>query len=134
MKLVAPALMILGVTGITFLVVWFRYSQLAVTSDTSSPSVPPRRLFAFAFTMAAFLFGSVIAVGFYVATGWWQSADRILFWTAVGLTVLFSVGALVVRTQVIKGGAVESIALNLLWGLGYGWVLPSLMRALGAVR
>ncbi len=81
-----------------------------------------------------FLFGVLIAVGYYFATGWWQSTDRILFWTAIGLTVLFSIGAAVVRTQVVKGGAVESIVLNLAWGVGYGWVLPTAMRAMGLVR
>ena len=134
MKLILPMLIILGVTGATFAIVWLRYNQLAAeTGDTASP-VPDRRLFSFAFTMAAFLFGALVTAGFYVATGWWQSADRILFWTALSLTVLFSVGAAVVRTQVVKGGAMESITLNLLWGLGYGWLLPTVMRTMGLVR
>jgi len=91
-------------------------------------------MFSFAFTMTALLFGIAVAAGFYFATGWWQAAESILLWTAISLTVLFSVGALVVRTQVLKTGAAESIALNLLWGLGYGWVLPTVMKAMGLVR
>ncbi len=134
MKLVFPMLIVLGVTGMTFLIVWLRYDQLAVGEDGAAGPVPNRRLFSFAFTMAALLFGVVVTTGFYLATGWWASADRILFWTAVGLTALFSIGAVIVRTQVVKGGAAESVTLNLLWGLGYGWLLPTIMRTLGLVR
>ena len=134
MKFVAPALIVLVVVGATFGIVWLRYDQLLAESEPGERADPSRGLFSFAFTMAALLFGIAVAVGFYFASGWWQSARSILFWTAVSLMVLFSVGALVVRTQVLKAGAAESIALNLLWGLGYGWVLPTVMKAMGLVR
>jgi len=63
--------------------------------------------------MASFLFGVIIAVGYYFATGWWQNTDRILFWTAMGMTLLFSIGAAVVRTQVVKGGAVRHAKVSI---------------------
>jgi hypothetical protein len=133
-KLILPVFIILGVTGVTFAIVWVRYDQLAAAPDNGTGQVPDRRLFSFAFTMAAFLFGIMVTLGFYFATGWWQSAERVLFRTAIGLTVLLSVGAAIVRTQVVRGGVAESIALNLLWGLGYGWILPTIMRVMGLVR
>ena len=133
MKWILPIVVVLAVSGSTLVIVWFRHQQLAAEEPSSAEPLP-RHLFAFAFTMAAFLFGIAISVGFYFATGWWQSAERVLFWTAASLTILFSIGAVVVRTQVVKSGAAESVALNLIWGLGYGWVLPSVMRALGLVR
>ncbi len=134
MKLLLPLLIILVVVGATFGVVWLRYDQFAAATAEDAAKTPERPLFAFAFTMAALLFGIAVSVGYYFATGWWQNTERVLFWTAIGLTVLFSIGALVVRTQVVKGGVAESIGLNLLWGLGYGWILPLVMRAIGLVR
>ena len=134
MKFVAPASIVFVVVGATFGIVWLRYDQLLAESEPGQGAAPSRAMFSFAFTMTALLFGIAVAAGFYFATGWWQAAESILLWTAISLTVLFSVGALVVRTQVLKTGAAESIALNLLWGLGYGWVLPTVMKAMGLVR
>lgn len=50
------------------------------------------------------------------------------------MTLLFSIGATVVRIQVVKGGAAPSIVLNFAWGVGFGWILPTAMRAMGMVR
>ena len=36
MKLIFPVLMILGVTGLTFAIVWFRYDQLAAEPEDLS--------------------------------------------------------------------------------------------------
>jgi hypothetical protein len=55
---------------------------------------------------------------------WPDVAQPLIFWAGVGLTVLFSIGAAVVRSSEGAGGIPECIALNVLWGLGYGWLLP----------
>jgi hypothetical protein len=146
MKLILPLIVILSVVGITLLFVWLRYEKIAaqpkaVSASASAGTVSkksaeqiPRQLFVFAFSMAAFLFGIATAIAFYVATGWWTSARSILFYIALGLTVLLSIAAAIVRTRVIHSGAIECVALNLAWGLGYGWLLPLVMTWMNLVR
>ena len=134
MRRLLPLAVILFVTGGTFLVVWFRHTQLTASAEPRSEAEMPRHLISFAFTMAAFLFGGLVLGGFYGISGLWLSADRILFWTALTLTVLLSIAAAVVRTTIVRSGAIECVTLNLLWGMGYGWALPAVMKYIGMVR
>ncbi len=145
MKIVLPLLVIFAVVGITLGTVLFRYEKIAVpspdnTASTNGAAPPsgveqmPKHLFVFAFSMAAFLFGLVTAAAFYFASGWWTSARSILFYIALSLTLFFSIGAAIVRTKVVHSGAIECIVLNIVWGMGYGWLLPLVMTAMNLVR
>ena len=46
---------------------------------------------------------------------------------AIGLTIFFSVAAAIVRPAAKMGAVPECIVLHVLFGAGYGWLLPLLI-------
>lgn len=118
------------VTTGTGLVVYFRFNEIALstTEDADQPAIS-RPVFTLAFTLAAFLFGIVVAVAFGFADGRWPDmAQQVFLGMGIGLTLFFSVGAAVVRPRENMGGVAEVIVMNMLWGLGYGGLLPLIIQ------
>jgi hypothetical protein len=89
-----------------------------------------RIVIALVFTVLAVVFGLVaISVYAWVVGRWPDSAPQIYLWLGVGLAVLLSIaGAIVPRVLNKRGPVVAWTVLNFLWGLGYGWLLPRLLR------
>jgi hypothetical protein len=82
--------------------------------------------------MGALLFGALVAVAFALAARAWPNlAGPLFFWLGLGLAIFFSIGAAIVRPHENMGGVPEVIVMNVVWGLGYGWLLPVALGAMG---
>ena len=126
-----PLIIIFIVAGITALIVYQRTSQIAGEEEIEKEGfASTRRLFTFAFTAGAILFGVVVTVAYnFVANRWPTLARQMFLWGSLAVTLLFSIAAGIIRPREGMGGVREVVALNLLWGLGYGWVLPYTLSA-----
>jgi predicted MFS family arabinose efflux permease len=78
------------------------------------------------FVIGGLIFG-VVTVGVFgwMAGRWPDNAVSIYRWVAFGLTLALTVGA-VVMGVVYKNWTAPLLwtVMNLLWGVGYGWVVP----------
>jgi hypothetical protein len=54
---------------------------------------------------------------------------RLYLWVGVGLAVLFSTLGVIISSILKRGPVVAWTMLNFLWGVGYGWLLPLLLRS-----
>jgi hypothetical protein len=78
------------------------------------------------------LFGLIVAALYIWMAGLWPNAAfNVFLGLAIVLTILFNVAAVVIRTTEQMSGVPECIALNTLFGIGYGWLLPLLIGRLG---
>lgn len=125
------ALVIFVVAALTALIVYQRTPQIAGDEEIELEGLAStRRLFTFAFTAGAILFGVVVTVAYnFVANRWPTLAQPLFFWGSLGVMSLFSIAAGLIRPREGLGGVREVIALNIIWGLGYGWVLPYALSA-----
>jgi hypothetical protein len=75
------------------------------------------------------LIGGLLISTFYrgVVEPWSDNAPALFAALGTGLAVVLSIAAAIVRPLLTMGGVLESVALNLLWGVAYGWVLPLLI-------
>ena len=82
------------------------------------------------FAILAVVFGLVaISVYAWVVGRWPDSAPQIYLWLGIGLAVLLSIAGVIVPSILNKRGPVVAwTVLNFLWGVGYGWLLPLLLR------
>jgi hypothetical protein len=86
---------------------------------------------AFGYLFGGVIFGLVaIQAYLWMAQAWPANTASIYLWTAIGVSAMLTVAAIgmiwVVRDVRTVG---IWIALNLLWGLGYGWFIPRLVAA-----
>ena len=125
-----PLIIIFIIAAVTALIVYQRTPQIAAKEEIDQEGLSnTRKLFTFAFTAGAILFGVVVAVAYDFIAGRWPSlAQPLFFWAGLGTGTIFSLAAAIVRPREGMGGVPEVIALNLLWGLGYGIVLPYTIR------
>ena len=131
MKVLYIVLIILGVALTTGLIVFFSEERLSALIEAEGKALgSARNTLTFAFSVAAVVFG-LIVLGVYllVASQWPDLAKPLFFWASLGLTIFFSIGAVVVYPQMGIKGLPEVLGLNLLWGLGYGWLLTYVLRA-----
>jgi hypothetical protein len=121
-----PLVVIFLVAGITALIVYLRTPEIAGQVEIETEGLArTQRLFTLTFTAGAILFGVVVAVAYnFTANRWPALAQPLFMWGSLAATLLFSIAAAIIRPREGLGGVLEVIALNLLWGLGYGWVLP----------
>ena len=56
-----------------------------------------------------------------------DTAAQIYAWVGIGLAVLLSVVGVVVATILKRGPTIAWTLLNLLWGVGHGWWMPTLL-------
>ena len=124
MNLLLSIVVVAAVAAITWIVANARFTQIAIPAEDDG-ALPEQQTFTRNFALVGGLVGIAAGVGFLIARGLWpDSAQTVFLVLGLILIAFFSIGAAVVRTQVVKGGAVESIALNVVWGVGYGIVLP----------
>jgi hypothetical protein len=121
-----PLVVIFFVAGITALIVYLRTPQIAGNQEIETEGLArTQRLFILAFTAGAILFGVVVAVAYdFVASRWPVIAQPLFIAVGLGAAIIFSLAAAVLRPRENMGGVPELIALNLTWGVGYGWILP----------
>jgi hypothetical protein len=78
------------------------------------------------FTIGGLIFGVIaVAVYLWMAGRWPDSAVSIYRWTAFGFTLALTIAALAM-SAVVKNWTAPSLwtVMNILWGVGYGWVIP----------
>ena len=84
---------------------------------------------AFAAIAFSIIFGLITTVLYtWMAGRWPGTAFNIYLGLAIGLTILFNIAAVIVRTAAKMGGIPECIVLNTAIGIGYGWLLPLLIN------
>jgi hypothetical protein len=96
----------------------------------SVKGIAGRIVIALVFAILAVVFGLVaISVYAWVMARWPDSAPQIYLGMGVGLAVLLSIAGVIVPSILGRRGPVVAWTLmNFLWGLGYGWLLPILLR------
>ncbi len=90
-----------------------------------------RKNWVLIFSIAAVVFGLAATILYIWLAGRWAGTTALYFWLGLGLTILFSIGAGVaisVEFPVGKAGIPSIIAMNFLWGIGYGVIMPWLLR------
>lgn len=81
------------------------------------------------FFAGCFIFGLVAALLYtWVAGIWPDAAPQIYLGMGAGLAVLFTIAGVIVRSLLKRGALVAWTVLNFLWGLGYGVLLPVVLR------
>jgi hypothetical protein len=84
------------------------------------------------YLVAGMVFGWVsIFIYHWIGSRWPVSAMQIFFWLAFGMTVLLTVMALAMPFTIKSAWLDVAVwtAMNILWGAGYGWFLPQLLKA-----
>lgn len=125
-----PLIIIFIVASVTALIVYQRTPQIAGEEEINQEGLTKtRRLFTIAFPASAVLFGVVITVAYdFTASRWPSVAQPLFFWGSLLLALFLSISAAIIRPREGMGGISEVIALNFLWGIGYGIVLPYAIR------
>jgi predicted membrane channel-forming protein YqfA (hemolysin III family) len=122
---------IVSVFLLTGIVAFWRGERLLAWYPVPVKGVAGRIVIALVFTIAAGIFG-LVASSVYgrVATRRPDKAPQVYLWVGVGLAILLSIAGFIVPTALKKQGPVIAwTVMNLLWGVGYGWVLPWLRRS-----
>ena len=121
-----PLIIISIVAAVTALIIYQRTPQIAGEVEINEEGLSrTRQLFTFTFTASAVLFGVTVVVAYdFIASRWPSIAQPLFFLGGVVTAGIFSLAAAVVRPREDMGGVPEIVALNLLWGIGYGVVLP----------
>jgi hypothetical protein len=58
------------------------------------------------------------------------TAAQIYLWAGVGVAALLTVAGFIVPAAIKRQGPVVAwVVMNFLWGIGYGWVLPLVLRS-----
>jgi hypothetical protein len=122
---------IVSVSLLTGIVAFWRGERLLAWYPVPVKGVAGRALIAIVFAVAAVIFGLVAnAVYGRVAASRPDTARQIYLWVGVGLAILLSVAGFIVPRALKKQGPVIAwTVMNFLWGVGYGWVLPLLLRS-----
>jgi hypothetical protein len=134
-NLLTALVIILPVTLLSGGLTYWRAGPLADEKTDEAPSKGPE-VSAATLTRAAIafsvLFGLVAAALYtWIAGRWPSTAFDVFLGLAIVLTILFNVAAVVIRRTEKMSGIPECIALNTLFGMGYGWLLPLLIGHVG---
>jgi vacuolar-type H+-ATPase subunit I/STV1 len=84
---------------------------------------------AVVFAIVAMIFGMVAnsVYGRLVASRP-DTAAQIYLWVGIGAAILLTIAGFIVPSVLKKQGPVIAwIAMNFIWGVGYGWALPRLL-------
>lgn len=111
-------------------VAFWRAEQLVAWYPVPVKGTPARIVMASVFAIAALVFGLVaISVYAWVVGRWPDTAPQIYLGLGVGLAILLSIAGVIVPSILGRRGPVVAWTLmNFLWGVGYGWLLPMLLR------
>jgi hypothetical protein len=124
------AWIIAPVALLTGLVCFWRGEQLLGWYPVPVRETAGRIVIALVFAILAGVFG-LVATSVYarLVGNRPDTASQIYLWVGVGLAVLLSVAGFIVPSALRKRGPVVAwTAMNFLWGIGYGWVLPLILR------
>lgn len=135
-KLILTAMVVIvPVALLTGLIVSVRIDQIAEPEKIREQGLETVRAEdSRGFGFIAVMFGLAAALVYvWLASRWPAAATNLFLALGLGLAVILSVAAAVVRPRAGLGGVGEVVALNMIWGLGYGWVMPLVLRFQGVV-
>ena len=132
-NLMTAFLVILPVAISTSLIAGVRTRAMIDTDQIEMMSfAEARKKEAMELGILALCFGVIATLAYLLMAQSFPSATRGIFMIAgFGLALLLSVAAIFVRPQAGLGGVPEVIAMNVIWGTGYGWLLPFVLRHFG---
>ena len=120
---IAALPVILSITVFSVALVTWRAGDMAKVSNRSKVAV-----------VLAYLIGGLI-IGFLAVwvymwmAGHWPGRAAILFrWVALGIAVVLNILVLMMYRRFSKAVVIVLIVLNVVWGVGYGLLLPVLLR------
>jgi hypothetical protein len=122
---------IVSVALLTGIVCFWRGERMLAWYPVPIKGVAGRIVIALLFTVVAAIFGLVAnsVYGRLVASRP-DTAAQIYLWVGVGVAVLLTVAGFIVPAAIKRQGPVVAWAImNFLWGVGYGWVLPRVLRS-----
>ena len=120
---VASLTVILSITVFSVALVAWRAGDMAKVFNQSKVAV-----------VLAYLIGGLIigflAVCVYVwMAGHWPARAAILFrWFALGIAVVLNILVLMMYRRFSRAVVIVLIVLNVVWGVGYGWLMPMVIR------
>ena len=122
-------LVILAVSVSTRLLVGLRIEQIAEPEKLAVQGVDSvRRQDATDYTLMALALGALAAIAYsLLASRWPATVDTVFMAGASFMTLSLSAAAAVIRPRAGMAGVPEMLALYLIWGAGYGWLLPIVM-------
>lgn len=107
----------------------WRVQELVAWYPLPVKGAPARMLMVLMFAVGCFIFGLAAAFVYaWLASIWPHTAPQIYLWLGAGLAVLFTIAGVIVRAILKRGALVAWTVQNFLWGLGYGALLPLLLR------
>jgi hypothetical protein len=114
---------ILSITAFSVALVAWRAGDMAKAFNRSKIAI-----------VLAHLIGGLI-IGFLAVwvymwmAGHWPGRAAILFrWVALGIAVVLNILVLMMYRRFSKTVVIVLIVLNVVWGVGYGWLLPVVLR------
>lgn len=122
---------IVSVALLSGIVCFWRGERMLAWYPVPIEGVAGRIVIALLFTVVAAIFGLVAnsVYGRLVASRP-DTAARIYQWVGVGVAVLLTVAGFIVPAAIKRQGPVVAWAvMNFLWGIGYGWGLPLVLRS-----
>ena len=121
---------IVPVALLSGIVAFWRGEQLLAWYPIPVKGTASRIVIALVFAILAVVSGLVaISVYAWGMGRWPDSAPQIFLWLGVGLAILLSIVGVIVPSILKRRGPVVAWTLmNFLWGVGYGWLLPMLLR------
>jgi hypothetical protein len=126
-----PMWVIVSVALLTGIVSFWRGERMLAWYPVPVKGVPGRIVIALVFTVAAAIFG-LVANSVYgrLVVSRPDTAAQIYLWVGIGLAVLLTVAGFIVPSAIKRQGPVIAwTVMNFLWGIGYGWVLPLVLRS-----
>ncbi len=130
-NLLTALIVILPVTLLSGGLTYWRAEPLT-EEKTPEASVKGPEISATTLTFAAVAFSVIFglittALYTWMVGRWPGTAFNVYLGLAIGLTILFSIAVAIVRPAVNMGAVPECIVLHVLFGAGYGWLLPLLI-------
>jgi hypothetical protein len=125
-------MVILPVTLISAAVAYLRADRMASSNQVSSKGLPAvRKANVFAWLTGGLIAGLLFSLLYLRMADSWHNAPLIYMESAVASFFLLSLLAVIACPMLKKNCAPEYVLLNVIWGLGYGGVLPLLITWIG---
>ncbi len=122
---------IAAVALLTGIVSFWRGERMLAWYPLPLKGVAGRIVIAVVFAIVAVIFG-LVANSVYgrLVTNRSDTAAQRYMWVGIGAAILLTVAGFIVPAAIKRQGPVITWAvMNFCWGVGYGWVLPLVLRS-----
>lgn len=125
-------MVILPVTLLSAAVAYLRAERMASPGQVALKGLSAvRRASVFIWLTGGLIAGLLFSLLYLRIAGSWRDAPLIYMELAIASVFLLSLLAIIVCPMFRKNCAIEYVVLNVIWGLGYGGVLPFLITLFG---